>query len=1446
MTTIDIKGIPVDFPFPPYDCQVDFMKVCIDAITSNSNAVLESPTGTGKTLCLLCSTLAWQKSAAHAADPMRSSAPSSSSSSSSSHSSMSTIFKVMPGGQPRTHGAGIIIYASRTHSQLKQVVSELKSTGYHPKMTILGSREQLCIHDKISKLKGSALNQACNARCAKHSCQYKNNLEGYEGNSVGGVAGPIQDIEDLVSVGKKDKICPYYFSKDSSESADLILLPYNYLMDGSIRCALKINWEDSIVIFDEAHNLERVSSDASSFTLSNTEIAQCIAELKVVLRKLQEERSVKVESNEGETKDKKMGGGGLLEGSVKRPGIQIVMRILKALFEIEKRLDDLPLSRQGSIKTNSCVHPGGWLVGLLEACGLLVSEAPPNVDALRRCSDLILEEQNSVVSMGSSVNTPDPKLSMLAKYFTKIYRGNTMRECMDAAADYRVYVEEEVDNKDRSASRSSSSMPGTKKRVINFWCFSSGQAMQELKKLGVKSIIMTSGTLSPMDAFCDDMNIPIPIKLENPHVIKRSQIYVGAVAVGPNGKQLNSSYNIRDTNEYKDELGASIFMICQTMGPRSSNSHIPSGLNLKGGILVFFPSYGLMESAVDRWKQTGMYERLITVGGGIIIEPRGGTVGSNVSTDPKKVWKDKYSFQKPKPPTTGGFVINSSGSNNTTSNADGDEAQLISGLVSQLDATLAREKRCIMLAVCRGKVSEGIDFKDSKGRVVIITGIPYAPHMDPWVVLKKQYLDEKRAAKSSNGQSIERLSGQAWYMQSASRAVNQAIGRVIRHKNDWGAIFLMDDRFLSDQQANQLSGWVRPNIQKYGKSLQSQEKNPFISALNHFYQFSSQAMNDPLLNVKEAEQRRQASRVIPEVRYEDDDDDSLLVREEKVVVLKADSIKDTDSSTFVDPALLVPQVASRNISRTNSLHSCTTSEKDQEINLLAMIGRMKRDTSLSQGSSSSTSKSLITQLGQSLQSYDQTTKYTSLRQNLKESSKSIQHSLTNDDFRSGDSRHKPSNDQDQSLLSAKPTQLCNRNSNNSNNKNPRKLNSEPKGLSADSLSTAFDIKEEIAPWKIVREEAPTPKVQKFHSIFNKRSSSLNSESRIAGNGDSNGSSSSSSSSSKSSSSSSSSSSNSSSNTKSTITADSFDINKFLEEEKDEFGEMKTYIAGLKPKLDRSEYKAFKMVVTNASATGLTQLTKINEFVSKVVTSLDSLDDEKLGTTLDVLKPLVPTKYRDIYASSSRKTIQTRRAKRRAALGKRKTGHDSTSESYTMESRCNMYEENLEDTNVDEENIESVIQLQSENNTSSRRALALLELSQQSVGKLKTVSTNNILTKAKRLKQSPKSKSPHQLEAKEVARASSSVENNKKKNLQRIDGIGSLELKGNSSSGSSKIATTLKSCLICRESTVIPYAASCGHICCFQCWKHWFKVKQACPACRCESSMNSIFKISIQS
>uniref|UniRef100_A0ACB8F779 Regulator of telomere elongation helicase 1 n=1 Tax=Sphaerodactylus townsendi TaxID=933632 RepID=A0ACB8F779_9SAUR len=71
-----------------------------------------------------------------------------------------------------------IIYASRTHSQLTQVISELKSTVYRPKVCVFGSREQLCIHPEVKKQENNYSQiRLCRMKVTTHSCHFYNNVE---------------------------------------------------------------------------------------------------------------------------------------------------------------------------------------------------------------------------------------------------------------------------------------------------------------------------------------------------------------------------------------------------------------------------------------------------------------------------------------------------------------------------------------------------------------------------------------------------------------------------------------------------------------------------------------------------------------------------------------------------------------------------------------------------------------------------------------------------------------------------------------------------------------------------------------------------------------------------------------------------------------------------------------------------------------------------------------------------------------------------------------------------------------------------------------------------------------------------------------------------------------------------------------------------------------------
>lgn len=147
------------------------------------------------------------------------------------------------------------------------------------------------------------------------------------------------------------------------------------------------------------------------------------------------------------------------------------------------------------------------------------------------------------------------------------------------------------------------------------------------------------------------------------------------------------------------------------------------------------------------------------------------------------------------------------------------------------------------MAVCRGKVSEGLDFADINGRAVIITGLPFPPFKDPRIILKKKYLQENRTAANEVGLSfmsrefiiiemlLQMMSGDEWYFLEATRAVNQAIGRVIRHKDDYGAILLCDYRFNQTRQKNQLSSWIQGHL----KGSQPSGFGPLIGELSRFF-----------------------------------------------------------------------------------------------------------------------------------------------------------------------------------------------------------------------------------------------------------------------------------------------------------------------------------------------------------------------------------------------------------------------------------------------------------------------------------------------------------------------------------------------------------------------------------------------------------------------------------
>ena len=312
-----MSGCKVLFPAKAYPSQVAMMSRIITGLQRSQNALLESPTGSGKTLALLCAALAWQEAeqvkcdkfnrllerATLSQDPeLRETllsmagaegveweddgAPPTLSDGGfipADHHDVVSVDYHIPDANlqnndrppiklkmPRKKRCPKIFFGTRTHKQVSQIVRELKSTSYSKvRMTILASREHTCIHPTVSKSFNK--NQDCQDLMDKRKgggCRFQANVKQKMAShhSVRNYIGTDKawDLEDLVKAGRKVKACPYFAVRELKNSAQLIICPYNYLVEPNIRSSLDINLKNQIVILDEAHNIEDSARDAAS------------------------------------------------------------------------------------------------------------------------------------------------------------------------------------------------------------------------------------------------------------------------------------------------------------------------------------------------------------------------------------------------------------------------------------------------------------------------------------------------------------------------------------------------------------------------------------------------------------------------------------------------------------------------------------------------------------------------------------------------------------------------------------------------------------------------------------------------------------------------------------------------------------------------------------------------------------------------------------------------------------------------------------------------------------------------------------------------------------------------------------------------------------------------------------------------------------------------------
>ena len=647
------------FPFEPYETQKKYMKTLLQAFSNKKNSILESPTGTGKTLVLLTSSLAYLEN-------------------------------------ERKNGNKDlkILYLSRTHYQLKQVIDELKNCAYKPKMSILGGREHLCTNKDLRKLKSYEKNIKCEQLVRQNNCVFYKNFE--KGKQF--KLNDVFNIEEIMNLGIKKKICTYFHSKKNLDK-DIIFLPYNYCLNFFFRKINKDLFKNSIIIFDEAHNLPSKAEESSSLSISLEDICNLINFLKEIIEKFEIEKDLEIISKD----------------------------VLQHFEELKKNLVENYFNEK---KNFSKIKKGELIFYILES---LIKEGRNIKKDLKR----ILKETETIIKIKNRFSIE--KIKNFLDLTIKLWKDSKFeKQQKKQIMNFRLNIEKKENNLN-----------------LNLWCLSPSFAFKEIEKIGIHSIILTSGTLSPIKNFIKELDIDFDYIYKGNHVINtKKQLFSSVLTKYINNDikyNINFSYNNRGNSEMISFIGEQIFKICKIV---------------KEGILVFFPSYYLMESYFKNWKD--------------IL---------------KEIKKEKKIFKEIK----------------------GKENNKLIEKYKKI-----HKKGAIFFAVCNGKLSEGVDFSDSMARACIVLGIPFPNFSDLRIKEKKNFVTE-------NNRDDNSYNGNVWYKNKGMRAANQAMGRVIRHKNDYGAIILLDYRFYQVNNKKYISSWIKNDMKNYS------DPEKFLHELESFF-----------------------------------------------------------------------------------------------------------------------------------------------------------------------------------------------------------------------------------------------------------------------------------------------------------------------------------------------------------------------------------------------------------------------------------------------------------------------------------------------------------------------------------------------------------------------------------------------------------------------------------
>lgn len=635
-----------------------------------------------------------------------------------------------------------VIFCSRTHSQLTQLVNELRKIRLPSallgakieeviKHAPLGSRKTLCINPKVSRLtSNTAINERClelqkpglskDQQCqffpSKSSEESSERLETFRDYTI----AQIQDIEDVANLGRRMKVCPYYASRSAIPVAEVLTLPYPLLLQKTAREALGVKIRDNVVIVDEAHNLTSAIADTLSISvpLSHLELAQ--SQLMGYCQKFKNK----------------------LKGKNRVYVAQIIRLIKSCISRLQQASTSKALEQ--SLQGHELIN--GAAIDQIQPYKLIryIKESKL-IFKVEGYADIV-EEQAQHEQL-QKVKQKKPK-GVLAEFQSLLVA------LMNPASEGRFFISRDAEE------------------LILKYTLLDPQAHFEEIVQEARAVVLAGGTMSPMTDWAEQLFPYLPSeKLKTfsfGHIVDKSNIMVEPLAKGPFGVEFDFTWNTRRSESMILEVALLIERICKVA---------PDGL------VVFFPSYDYLALVASVWKRgsqgESMFERLSRL---------------------------KQPFQESKEVS-------------------------VDDLLKDYSGAIESGKGALMLAVVGGKLSEGINFSDRLGRVVVCIGLPYPNIKSAEWLAKVEYIerikhDKCRIDSLSEQESKARgqAAGREYADNTTMRAVNQSIGRAIRHKNDYAAIFLVDRRYVTPRIQSKLPAWLKGSIRTQDDSWQIVEE----------------------------------------------------------------------------------------------------------------------------------------------------------------------------------------------------------------------------------------------------------------------------------------------------------------------------------------------------------------------------------------------------------------------------------------------------------------------------------------------------------------------------------------------------------------------------------------------------------------------------------------------